>query len=132
MLPASACFLFGPLINIEDGGYVPPKHCASTKLHGITIQTTAVFIVTAIGTSNQTIQEQFRQQSRLLLVFFSHCVANSQLHNEIYEETKRNTTQSVYRVYNERKFRRNTFPPSSGFNTNSHDTRVSSTGYPEI
>jgi hypothetical protein len=48
MAPASVGFLLGSLFNIEDGGYVAMTHWAFTNLHGITIQTTAVFIVTAI------------------------------------------------------------------------------------
>jgi hypothetical protein len=48
MAHASVGFLLGSLFNIADGGYVALTHWAFTYLHGITIQTTAVFIVTAI------------------------------------------------------------------------------------
>jgi hypothetical protein len=79
MPPASAGFSLGSLFNIEDGRHVALTHWAFTKLHDITIQTTAVFIVTAIRISNQTIQEQIQLESCLLLVFISHCVESPQL-----------------------------------------------------
>jgi hypothetical protein len=40
MLPASAGFLLGSLLDPKDG-YIPPKHLVFSELHGITTQKTA-------------------------------------------------------------------------------------------
>jgi hypothetical protein len=59
MTPASAGFLLGSHFNTEDGGYVPLKHWAFTKLRAIIIQKTAVLILTVVRHQIQQFRSSF-------------------------------------------------------------------------
>jgi hypothetical protein len=72
MMPASAGFLLGSLLDPKDEGYVPPKCLVFSELHDITIQKTTAHVHCCENIKYNNL-EQIHRQSGLLLVLISYC-----------------------------------------------------------